>query len=775
MNLKNILVIWVLFIVRISGSDCEDGFVNINDNCYYKNHVKLLQGFIDNNESLYKLNPLDIGFQEWNNDKLIHLYLGNLNINIIPNILGEIKDIKSIDLSNNNILSLPETLCNIFPYYTDINFSNNQICPPYPFCFEYIDNQNNNECPDFNCTDDYININNKCYYKRHIQVLEDLIELNNSLNNNSPLNIGSEIGFQKWKNGKLTHLNLINNNLTKLPENLCQIYSELEFFNIANNNICPPYPSCFEFIGFQNTYNCIDEQINDIYENDVKKNVVTELFENNDEIYDSLKIAGWQAVCPIGYIKYDNKCYLQTHIDLLQDFIDNNIILKTKDPLEIGYQDWNNSQLINLNLMGLEINTIPDSIGLLKNINSLDLSNNNISLIPEGLCSLYNNKTSLNLSKNKICSSFPPCLDYVSEQDCKNHLCPDGFKKINDDCIFIEDLNFLSSLIDSNQVLSNILGNLDISESYKRIGYQAWRHGRLDTLIIHNTGLTQIPENICKINKHIRFFNVDYNSICPPYPSCYISFQNQNLSNCNILNLPQLSCPDSCVSYYNKCYKNNNLSVLNDFITNNESLTNYHPLSVGAQVWKNYEIIEINLNEMGLTKIPESIYKLDGLKKINLSYNNLKNLPESFCKVYSKLENLNLNNNNICEPFIDCFDFIGNQKPGVCKENKSCSFGYVNINDGCYYKKDIEILNQFINNNISLNNKGPLEIGIQKWNNMQLEYLYLGESELTDVPDGVCSILPQLKGFNISQNKICYSYPSCVESFIGEQNKSNCD
>ena len=41
---------------------------------------------------------------------------------------------------------------------------------------------------------------------------------------------------------------------------------------------------------------------------------------------------------------------------------------------------------------------------------------------------------------------------------------------------------------------------------------------------------------------------------------------------------------------------------------------------------------------------------------------------------------------------------------------------------------------------------------------------------------GLCELpLPQLKGFNISQNKICSSYPSCVENFIGEQNKSSCD
>ncbi|MAH99304.1 MAG: hypothetical protein CMA12_08230, partial [Euryarchaeota archaeon] len=210
-------------------------------------------------------------------------------------------------------------------------------------------------------------------------------------------------------------------------------------------------------------------------------------------------------------------------------------------------------------------------------------------------------------------------------------------------------------------------------------------------------------------------------------------------------------------------------------IKNNESLTNYHPLSIGIQIWNKNKLEKINLNSMNITTVPQSIYKLSHLINLNLSNNYLENLPETFCLLYPKLESLSLNNNNICEPFIDCFDFIGGQRSEICNENKSCSFGYIEINESCYYKKDIEILNQFIKLNTSLKSKNPLEIGVQKWNNMQLEYLYLGENELTKVPDDICFILPQLKGFNISQNKICSLYPACIEEYMGEQDKSNCN
>ena len=74
MNFTNILVISTLFIVNIFASDCNERFIKIGDKCYYEKHISLLKDFINTNESLYEKNPLDIGYQEWKNNKLIHLY-----------------------------------------------------------------------------------------------------------------------------------------------------------------------------------------------------------------------------------------------------------------------------------------------------------------------------------------------------------------------------------------------------------------------------------------------------------------------------------------------------------------------------------------------------------------------------------------------------------------------------------------------------------------------------------------------------------------------------
>ena len=61
--------------------------------------------------------------------------------------------------------------------------------------------------------------------------------------------------------GNLTNLGqlfLNNNGLTgEISESICDIYPNLSSFNISNNQLCPPYPSCIEdYMGTQDTSDC---------------------------------------------------------------------------------------------------------------------------------------------------------------------------------------------------------------------------------------------------------------------------------------------------------------------------------------------------------------------------------------------------------------------------------------------------------------------------------------------------------------------------------------
>ena len=84
------------------------------------------------------------------------------------------------------------------------------------------------------------------------------------------------------------------------------------------------------------------------------------------------------------------------------------------------------------------------------------------------------------------------------------------------------------------------------------------------------------------------------------------------------------------------------------------------------------------------------------------------------------------------------------------------------------------VLKDFIRLNKSLSDRKPLEIGVQKWKNMRLDFLYLGVNELNVFPESICSIAHNLSTLNISQNNVCPPYPICVEDFVGEQNTSEC-
>ena len=333
---RNLFLIW-FFLFFLWGGNCPEGFVELDDNCYFKRHLDVLQDFIDSNTSLKVANPLKIGYQEWTNNRLTHLYLGELQITTLPDSIGLLKDLNSLDLRKNNITGLPEGICSIYPYYSQINLSDNKICPPYPFCFEYLGNQDTKDCESFKCPLGYEKIQGECYKKSHIQVLQAIIDSNSVLHGITPLKLGNNIGYQQWENGNLTHLNLINNQLITLPDNLCTIYKNLKLFDVSNNFICPPYPSCFEYIGHQNIENCNASRDED--------------YTDNSNLTDNLEI--------ISYVAEINSDEFLNDLAVLQSFIDKNESLAGLHPLEIGRQSWLNMRLVSLDISSLGLTYIP--------------------------------------------------------------------------------------------------------------------------------------------------------------------------------------------------------------------------------------------------------------------------------------------------------------------------------------------------------------------------------------------------------------------------------
>ena len=141
-------------------------------------------------------------------------------------------------------------------------------------------------------------------------------------------------------------------------------------------------------------------------------------------------------------------------LKFFQDVIDeNNIIINS--PLNLGTQGWSSGgRLISLSLTGIsQLSTIPESIGNLTALsNTLDLSSNSISYIPESIENLvnitglgiHNNQLSylpeticnlnvaanLNVWNNKLCDEFHDfvysCItegDFLSSSQDQSHCC----------------------------------------------------------------------------------------------------------------------------------------------------------------------------------------------------------------------------------------------------------------------------------------------------------------------------------------------------------------
>ena len=164
--------------------------------------------------------------------------------------------------------------------------------------------------------------------------------------------------------GTLTNLEwlyLANNQLTgAIPESICDL--TLDFtdyhFNISNNQLCPPYPSCIEdYVGEQDTSNC----------GECDENSEVELWGQNYSVENT------------------------TIIDL------NNSGLTGPIPTEIGC-------LSNLTTLLLQNNELSGEIpGTICSLN-VDWTSSNFKI--------YN---------NQLCPPYPSCIEeYVGEQDTTN-------------------------------------------------------------------------------------------------------------------------------------------------------------------------------------------------------------------------------------------------------------------------------------------------------------------------------------------------------------------
>jgi Leucine-rich repeat (LRR) protein len=312
--------------------------------------------------------PSEIG----NLTNLNYLSLGgNQLTGEIPPEIGNLTNLTFLDLGYNQLTgSIPPEIGNL-TNLNYLNLSNNQLTGSVPpeignltnlTTLDLRDNQLTGSIPP-----EIGNLINLYFF---------ILEFN-QLTGSIPSEIGNLTN--------LTYLWLNDNQLTGLiPESICDLdinWSSSIRFNITNNQLCPPYPSCIEDdVGLQDVCSCG--------------------FDDDEVVYL------WGNCYSIEYT---------TELDL------SNSGLTGEIPSEIG----NLTNLTKLYLNGNQLTgSIPSEIGNLTHLNFLYLHNNQLTgEIPESLCNLVENNCYISILNNQLCPPYPSCIsqnniDTQDTSDC---------------------------------------------------------------------------------------------------------------------------------------------------------------------------------------------------------------------------------------------------------------------------------------------------------------------------------------------------------------------
>ncbi|URD85546.1 LRR receptor-like serine threonine-protein kinase, partial [Musa troglodytarum] len=345
---------------------------------------------------------------------LTTLDLGYNDINsTIPDWLGNIKNLKSLDLSSNSLWNLSPRITNTMPSLQWFDLSMNNMSGEIPFSYcqlRYLEGlqlyENNLSGVVPNCWKDSSNLllldlsSNKLVggvpdSLCNLQTLESLHLSHNNLSGPIPLCLKS---CTELATLDLGHNNFIGNIPTWIGESLLSLKTlnlrsnafngsiprlsslpSLRILDLSNNNLSGMIPQSFgDFSALKSapTYQCCYFNNNSLYVEDMW------LFIKGSEIkYTTIR-----------------QLSMDTLIDLSNNYLSGNI------PEELGNLHGLRSLNLSKNYL---IGQIPWSIGGMKQLEVLDLSRNNLSgAIPSDLAAL-NFLDHLNLSYNNLSGRIP--------------------------------------------------------------------------------------------------------------------------------------------------------------------------------------------------------------------------------------------------------------------------------------------------------------------------------------------------------------------------------
>ena len=220
-------------------------------------------------------------------------------------------------------------------------------------------------------------------------------------------------------------------------------------------------------------------------------------------------------------------------------------------------------------------------------------------------------------------------------------------------------------------------------------------------------------------------------------------------------------------------------------IINGAGLTGEIPLEIGTLI--NLTVLSLVDNPLLTGIIPEHIGNLRQLTQLNLSNNNLTGeIPFTLGFLTSieletgmyKLTHLNLSNNQLSDDLRPQFwelaallhlDISGNQIIGEIEYDIG-NMGYLTS----LHLNDNQFTGELPSSLGNLNYLTSLHL-----NDNQFTGVKVGFNEITgEIEETICNLnlsWSNSSNFNISNNKLCPPYLSCIEEYLGAQDTTNCD
>ena len=295
--IKKIITIIIISLTFLF-SNCPQGFLEIDNECYWMLDVIVLQKIIMNSE--LSINPLELGVQEWESGRLVSLcssiysingcqqeyqlsghipneiffldqlrdlkLLGNNLNGSIPSNLGQLENLEYLDLSYNSLIGEIPTSLGTLTNLTDLYISNNNLTGYIPpeLCdlnnlknFYAFSNFLTNELPE--CIGELTELAVLVLFDNEISgsLPESIGMLSNlsylDISNNNLISLPESIGDIS----SLNYIHLNNNNITHIPEQICELNIYWNFPSISSiydNYLCQIdyYPECLsEYLGDQ--------------------------------------------------------------------------------------------------------------------------------------------------------------------------------------------------------------------------------------------------------------------------------------------------------------------------------------------------------------------------------------------------------------------------------------------------------------------------------------------------------------------------------------------